>query len=406
MSAEQSLSNKMSRHIRTILEKHLSTAPLIPTRNRQWASNKFTVNRHAEFRDPSVWSAGLYSNITGARADVIICDDVEVPNTCDTPEKRRQLRERLAETEFILTPGGTMLYIGTPHCHETIYAEEGEDIFLKDYKRFNVPLLNEEGASVWPERFTPRDIELQRRQAGPLKFSAQMMLQPVDVTQSRLDASLLQKYSDTLEVREVQGNLYLSIGGRNIVSCAAWWDPAFGDGNGDSSVLAVVFQDDGGRQYLHHLSYLRAQGGEDGATSQCRQVAHIAREFHMPCVAVETNGLGKFLPGILRNMMTDEKVPCGVREMISSRAKDMRILEAFDAVMAAQALYVHESVYDTPFIKEMRGWRPGTARADDDGLDAVAGALALKPALVKRRYYKQRYSWQSSQHSAVTDFPL
>jgi hypothetical protein len=31
------------------------------------------------------------------RADVIICDDVEVPNTCDTPGKRLDLRQRLSE---------------------------------------------------------------------------------------------------------------------------------------------------------------------------------------------------------------------------------------------------------------------------------------------------------------------
>ena len=31
------------------------------------------------------------------------------------------LRERLRELEFILSPTGTMIYIGTPHTTDTIY---------------------------------------------------------------------------------------------------------------------------------------------------------------------------------------------------------------------------------------------------------------------------------------------
>ena len=65
-------------------------------------------------RDPSLLARGITANITGSRADVVICDDVEVPNTCNTPGKREQLRERLAEISYVLVPGGLQLYVGTP----------------------------------------------------------------------------------------------------------------------------------------------------------------------------------------------------------------------------------------------------------------------------------------------------
>jgi len=54
-------------------------------------------------------------------ADIIICDDVEVPNTSNTAQKREKLRERLRELDFILAPNGTMIFIGTPHAVDTIY---------------------------------------------------------------------------------------------------------------------------------------------------------------------------------------------------------------------------------------------------------------------------------------------
>ena len=67
-------------------------------------------------------AAGLDSNITGARADIVICDDVEVPKTCATRALRDKLRQRLGELEFVLTPGGLQLYAGTPHAWDSIYG--------------------------------------------------------------------------------------------------------------------------------------------------------------------------------------------------------------------------------------------------------------------------------------------
>ena len=56
---------------------------------------------------------GITANITGSRADVIICDDVEVPQTCDSADKREDLRARLAEMNYVQVAGGTQLYVGT-----------------------------------------------------------------------------------------------------------------------------------------------------------------------------------------------------------------------------------------------------------------------------------------------------
>lgn len=74
--------------------------------------------------EPSVICQGITGNITGMRADLIICDDVEVPNTCNTYKKRIKLRERLRELDFILSPKGALVYIGTPHTKDTIYKTE------------------------------------------------------------------------------------------------------------------------------------------------------------------------------------------------------------------------------------------------------------------------------------------
>ncbi len=121
LSAETHLATRMVMHIRNILENHPWCVDMIPKNKREWAENKITINRPVGIREPSVVCQGIYGNITGMRADLIICDDVEVPNTCNTARKRSALRDRLRELDFIVSPNGSMIYIGTPHTLDTIY---------------------------------------------------------------------------------------------------------------------------------------------------------------------------------------------------------------------------------------------------------------------------------------------
>ncbi len=423
LAAELSLARKMVRNIKKTIEKHPLTAHLKPNNPDQWASDSFTVNRNIELRDPSVLAAGVTANITGSRANVIIYDDVEVPNTCDTAEKRDALRERLGESNFILTPKGTQFYVGTPHTYFSIYAKEprlevgeGEagDVFLSGYKRYEQPLLDSCGRSVWPEHFSDDDVALLKRQSGPNKFFSQMMLEPVNITDGRLDVDLLMHYDGALEYHEAQQKIQLSLNGHKLVSCNAWWDPAFGSADKkkkrDSSVLAVVFTDEEGQQYLHHISYLlvNCKEGEDEATLQCQKVADILEKLFVPSVTVETNGIGMFLPAILRRELGVKNIPCAVIDKASRRPKNIRILEAFDAVMAARALYVHKDVGETPFLREMMEWQPKRKGGNDDGLDAVAGALSLEPVRLKRVYSTMQTGWHkgSQSYQARSDFEV
>lgn len=122
LSAESGLASRMVSHIKNILENHPLCTDVLPDVKKEWGTHKITIKRPVGIREPSVICQGISGNITGLRSDLIICDDVEVPNTCNTQQKRNNLRERLRELDFILSPRGTMIYIGTPHTQDTIYA--------------------------------------------------------------------------------------------------------------------------------------------------------------------------------------------------------------------------------------------------------------------------------------------
>ncbi len=412
LAADLTLAKKMVRNVKRVIERHPLTQNMKPDKADQWASDRFTVQRMLELRDASMIAKGIGANITGSRADIVICDDVEVPNTCDTAEKREDLRERLAEISYVLVAGGTQLYVGTPHHFYSIYADQArpeiseETPFLDGFSRLSLPLLDEAGACIWPERYSDYDIEQIKRAAGPNKFESQMMLRPVNIAQGRLNPELLRTYSDELEYSKELQTLF--IGQTKMISASCWWDPAFGKSTGDSSVLAVLFADDQGRYYLHHVEYISIieNAQQDEATQQAQIVAQIVKRLHLPCVTVEVNGIGRFLPNILRNELTKAHAPARVSEVSSSRPKDVRILEGFDAVMASRRLYVHENVYKTPFVMEMREWRPNIRSGHDDGLDAVAGAISQQPDRLNRLYSRgaQRWMKNARPHKANSDF--
>ena len=61
------------------------------------SSLAFDVRGSSAKHAPSVRSYGVYGTITGGRADVVVVDDVEVPNNTETVAQRDKLRRRLSE---------------------------------------------------------------------------------------------------------------------------------------------------------------------------------------------------------------------------------------------------------------------------------------------------------------------
>ena len=345
----------------------------------------------------------LAPTLPGSRADIVISDDVEVPNTCQTRKKSEELRERLYESNYVLVPGGLQLYAGTPHSIHSIYSgqslDHDERPFLDGFSRLVIPIVDDKGRSRWPERFPINKIDELRNQTGPVKFSSQMMLQPISNDDLRLNPSRLLRYDEEIEIRQSNGQSLLSIAGKRMLSATAWWDPAFGSPKiGDASVVAAVFVDEEGKYWLHDIRYLEHDPGQrddtDEATQLCRQVVDFLHDHYLTAITIETNGLGRFLPSILQREIGIAGLSCSVLEHVSRVNKDQRILNAFDPVMAAGALHAHSRVWQTPFVNEMRDWQPGR-NGRDDGLDAVSGCILNEPVRVGKRPSRRGRSWRN-----------
>ncbi len=410
LSADEALARRMLRHARKAIEQHPASSGARPRRPEQWSADRFSVAASPHSRDASMLVAGLEGNITGARADIVVCDDVEVPRTCATPAKREKLRERLGEIEFVLTPGGTQIFVGTPHVRDSIYSAghartpaddfaPGEDgPFLDGYERLVLPVMDPGGVPLWPERFDRAHIETLRRRAGPIRFASQMMLQPADAGDTRLDIGRVKPYEAALDLHIANGEQRLFLAGRRLRSASCWWDPAYGgERKRDASAIACVFTDVDGHYFIHDVRYLwhDPASGDDPATAQCRQVAAFLEANLLTSVNVESNGPGVFLPGLLRTVLGP--APISVKAAHNSEAKEARILKAFDGRLAAGVVHAHRRVLAGPFGEEMQSWRPLAGSGRDDALDAVAGCLEAEPVIFPRLAAARRppLAWRS-----------
>ncbi|MFO0253370.1 MAG: transcriptional regulator, partial [Betaproteobacteria bacterium] len=241
--------------------------------------------------------------------------------------------------------------------------------------------------SAWPERFTRGEMLVRRQECRTInEWDSQYQLHARPLTDSRLNESLVTEYHSEPQIREVGGQVAMLLGGIPIVSATCKLDPSAGKINSDVSALCLMLQDAAGNLFWHRAVSLDgelATFGEGGKITggQVTQVADIVKEFELPRVVVETNGIGGHVPGILREALRQRGLICGVTEQPSTGNKQRRILGAFEPAISSGKLWVHDSVWKT-VAEQFRGFNPALTNQPDDYLDAAAGAIMAEPVRI------------------------
>lgn len=117
---------------------------------------------------------------------------------------------------------------------------------------------------------------------------------------------------------------------------------------------------------------------------QCDQIKKAVREFRIPSIEVEANGIGKHVPVILRKALAG--TGCAVTGKDSRQNKHARILAALEPVLSAGLMWVHTSVYEGDesggLVAEMKDFVPGVD-GKDDFMDSAAGAILSAPVRIR-----------------------
>lgn len=426
--ADNKVAAKMSRHARHVIRRHPLCSGLY--NREQWGVQQWSVLGNMSERDPSCASAGVMSNVTASRATKAIFDDIEVPKNIKTPAARELLRVRSSEATHILVPGGNKLYIGTPHTVDSIYEEQtaagadtleyplfrlhkryendkrqkafgfphavkGADLYVfhnkellvdgRDYQwrdkavHFKKPPMGTVdlyAANTWPERFDRAEIQFRRGECKTAnEWDSQYGLKAKPIHMIRLDPEKITGYDVAPTIEYMNRQAVMRLGEVQIVSATTWWDCALGKVKADASAFVVIFQDEAGKYYWHVAEAL--MGDLD---TQCLRVRDIMVELQLEAVNVEVNGVGGFVPAVLRKHLAG--TGCGVNEHVTTQNKDRKILDGLEGPLSAGALWGHVSLWETPAINQMRDWIPGVPGQPDDYIDAGASAILCTPVRI------------------------
>ena len=131
VSASKSRADDFSTFCLRLLNEMEILSHLRPSEDQRQSKVAFDVRPAKAAQQPSVKSLGITSQLTGSRADLLICDDSEVPNNVQTHSMREKLSEQIKEFESIIKPNGKIYFLGTPQTTQSIYNKLPDRGYLK-----------------------------------------------------------------------------------------------------------------------------------------------------------------------------------------------------------------------------------------------------------------------------------
>ena len=361
---------------------------LEPDRDEQRsASNRFDVRPATPDQSPSVKSVGIFGQLTGSRADLILADDCEVPNTAWTVGMREKLIVSVGEFNAILKPGGEIMFLGTPQTEESIYNKlqtKGYECRVwparypkkpQKYGASLAPIILENCVDLVnkptdPDRFNELDLIEREASYGKSQFTLQFQL---DTTLSDLNRFPL-RLSDlvVLEVdQDAPEKVVWSSGAEyRITDLPAvgfsgdyYHRPAFIHGQWIEFQGCVMFIDPSGKGLdetaysivAHHngnLFVLEVGSFREGYTEPVlRGIEEAAKRRKVKLILLED----QFGQGMMESLLKPYLMkiyPCTIEGTRSNVQKERRIINALEPVMNQHRLVVNQELIYRDFDLE------------------------------------------------------
>ena len=143
----------------------------------RWTERAWTVRGAEAYveKDATLRAGSLLSLKPGARADMLVCDDLVGPDANANAAQRAKALERyLAVVDPMLTPDAWVLFLGTRWHDDDLYRalmDRGVPFFLER-------ALGDDGAALWPERWPAAKLLEKRALMGGALFDLQYQNDP------------------------------------------------------------------------------------------------------------------------------------------------------------------------------------------------------------------------------------
>lgn len=375
----------------------------------KWSATRIIIDHERRtteaIRDATISTAGLTTNTTGWHADVILADDIVVPENAYTENGREEVGKKSSQFTSIRNPGGFTVAAGTRYHPADIYGvwkEQTADMYdessqfigkslVWDIKEYAV---EENGIFLWP-RAVRKDNKafgfnvqvLSRIQAEYIdrtQFYAQYYQNPNDPSSNRLSRDNFQYYNQRLLKKE---------GGPWTYNCRrlnvyAAVDFAYSlSKRGDYTAIVVVGIDAEKNIYVLDIERFKTIKNID----YFRKIAELHSKWGFKKLQAEVTAAQVTICDAIKDYIKQEGLTLSVvefRPSIKEGSKEERISAILEHRYDNQQMWHFEGGWTPILEEELVLSRP----PHDDIKDALAAAVSVAIAPVR------------SNRDKVTDF--
>lgn len=368
-------------------------------KREKWSQDAISIDHEKRkkegIRDATIATAGLTTNTTGWHADILIPDDLVVPENAYTEDGRESVMKKSSQFTSILNAGGFTMACGTRYHPSDVYAswkkqeydlynEEGEVVDRVPVWEIKEYAVERDGVFIWPKtmrgsdkKFFGFDVQvlakIRAQYEDKVQFFAQYYNDPNDPGSNRINRSKFQYY-DKKWLKQENGDWYFK---RSKLNVYASIDFAFSlSKKSDSTAIVVIGIDSEGYIYILDIDAFKS----DRIGEYFNRVAALHGKWEFKKLRAEVTVAQAVIVRDLKDKLREEGLRLSIDEFRPTRnegTKQERIAAALEHKYENMTIWHYKGGYTDVLEEELVLARP----AHDDIKDALASAveIAVKP---------------------------
>lgn len=364
----------------------------------KWSVKKLSIDHEKRktegIRDATVATAGLTTNTTGWHADIIIADDLVVPENAYTEDGRDSVMKKASQFTSIRNAGGFTIACGTRYHPSDIYAvwkgqmfdiynDASEVIDRKpvwDVKEYAVEV---DEIFTWPRTvrsdgkafgFNLQTLSRIRAEySDKVQFHAQYYNNPNDPGSNRINRDRFQYY-DKKFLKQSDGNWYFKSKKLNVYASI---DFAFSlNKKADYTAIVVIGIDSEGFIYILDIERFKS----DKISEYFNHIVSLHSKWEFKKLRAEVTVAQSIIVSDLKDKIRSEGLRLSIDDFRPNRhigSKEERISAALEHRYDNLTIFHYKGGYTDVLEEELILARP----PHDDIKDALASAveIAIKP---------------------------
>jgi hypothetical protein len=368
-------------------------------KREKWSQTAISIDhpkrKKEGIRDATISTAGLTTNTTGWHADILVPDDLVVPENAYTEEGRESVSKKASQFTSILNAGGFTMACGTRYHPMDIYStwksqefdiynEEGDIIDRVPVWSVKEYTVEKDGVFIWPKTMRPNDKKffgfdnqvlsrIRAQYEDRVQFYAQYYNDPNDPGSNRISRDKFQYY-DRKHLKQEGGHWYYK---RNRLNVYASIDFAFSlTKRSDNTAIVVIGVDADNFIYILDIDCFKS----DKISVYFQHLAELHSKWEFTKLRAEVTVAQAVIVRDLKDKLREEGLRLSIEEFRPSKnegTKQERIASALEHRYDNLQIWHFKGGYTEMLEEELVLARP----AHDDIKDALASAveIAVKP---------------------------